>query len=522
MTARRSAFFLFGALAFWLGSAASFADEAVPRAFGFDHLSDNGRNFITSEASLPLRCLDLPGLLALPEKDQDLVLDKAGSAGFNAISFEAPLYGPQGLAQTLGQVDAARSGALVRLLAAMAKHRLYAFPVLWTPAAADALIGTVNAKTAFFNGKNSLGWEAWAARNLAALKLDQGEPITATAAVGGWLLYRGPWPGGEPKQGAAPEAVTPSSEAWMRNWARWQVQVFHKAGFTQRLGLGLWAKRDLGAADDASLAAPAPAVDLQRLANTEAEEGAPFAPLSGGADDSAGNTPPTQAPDILPAVPGKAGVAAMEGASATAAAATPWDLEGLDWDRVEAFLANAPLNTQVDFLEFSLDTEDWYRVGDRLAEAAAKAEVPIVWRQDWRTASRYERGKRLEPPAPLAGLAGPWPDDDWPGDGESIWPSKEEHSGAVVPFQIRQVELARKGGKILLTAELNKPATLTVRWGKGWPLDHEWHSQGRPKTAQTLPLVGAAPGQWLLVQVRAQSLGGALAVARAHWLRAPK
>src|SRR6185369_14706112 len=100
MTARRSAFFWLGALALWLGSGASFADEAVPRAFAFDHLSDNGRNFITSEASLPLRCLDLPGLLALPEKDQDQVLDKAGSAGFNAISFEAPLYGPQGLART--------------------------------------------------------------------------------------------------------------------------------------------------------------------------------------------------------------------------------------------------------------------------------------------------------------------------------------------------------------------------------------------------------------------------------------
>jgi hypothetical protein len=497
------------------------ADEVIPRTFEFDHLSDNGRSFITSEASVPLRCLDLPGLLFLSKQEQDATLDKAVDAGFNAISFEAPLYGPQGLAKTLGTVDAAQASALSRLLQSMGKHRVYAFPVLWTPAAVEALIGPSAARSSFWGGKNSLGWQAWATRQLAAQSLE-GEALTATAAVGGWLLYRGPWPGGEPKQGAAPEAVTPSTEAWMRSWAQWQVKLFRKAGFSQRLGLGLWPKQDLAASVDGRAAVPAPGGDAVEAPGPE-EGGAPFAPLSGGDQDSGGKS--TRVLDVLPAVPEAGQIhdheGAVEEATGTAAAVTPWDLEGLDWDRIDSFLAGAPLGTQVDFIEFSLETEDWYRVGERLAEAALKTEVPVIWRQDWRTASRYERGKRLEPPAPLAGLAGPWPDEDWPGEGESIWPALG-HELAPVPFQIREVQLTRKGKQVLALVELNKPAALTVHWGQRPPLDHEWHSSGRAKTAYALPLAGAAGEPWVLLQVTAKSPSAGTAIARTRWLKVPK
>ncbi len=177
----------------WGVSSVLPAALAVPRSFPLSRLSDNGRSFITTEARVPLRCLDLPGLLGLPADEQVEALNKAAAAGFNSVSFEAPLYGPQGLSKSLGKVDAPQAEALGRLLQACQQRRLYAFPVLWTPAAVDALVGTLSAKTAFWGGKNCLGWQDWDARELAKLSVD-GEPLTRSAAVGAWLLYRGPWP----------------------------------------------------------------------------------------------------------------------------------------------------------------------------------------------------------------------------------------------------------------------------------------------------------------------------------------
>jgi hypothetical protein len=495
---------------------------AVPPTFGLERLGDNGRSFVSRESRVPLHCLDVPGLLALPADEELEALNKAVAAGFNAVSFETPLYGgPQGFSKVLGKVDAQQAEALSRLLQACEKRRLYAFPVLWTPVAADALIGTTSARTAFWGGKNSLGWQAWDTVALAKLRVD-GRPLTQSAAVGGWILYRGPWPGGAPVKGAALETATPSAEAWLRRWTQWQVTLFRKLGFTQRLGLALWAKKDLPLSTEIPPAAPVVSPDGPKPASPVAEP-APVAPLSDSTLTAQTSLDQAKTLDVLPPVPGlnlgtgEAGDADDE----APVLQTPWDLEGLDWDRIETFFATAPLSTQIDFLEFSLDTEDWYRVGDRIAEAASKAEVPVLWRQDWRTASRYERPKRLEAPSPLAGLLGPWPEDDWPLDGDSLWPA--DASGAPQPpFTISQLALRRQGGKVLVTVEVNKPATLIVRWGKAWPLNQEVRSSGRAKTEFSLPLVGAASGQWLLVQVKAETLRAGSAVARSRWMKAPQ
>ncbi len=336
--------------------------------------------------------------------------------------------------------------------------------------------------------------------------------------------------GGPPLHGAAPEALTPSTEARLRSWAAWQVKLFRKAGFSQRLGLGFWAKKDLPSSSEIAPEAPVVVPDGAKALSPVAEP-APFAPLSDASSTAETSLDQAKSLDSLPPVPGLnlgsgAGDAAAtdddEAPAADAAPQTPWDLEGLDWDRVEDLFTTLPLSTQIDFLEFSLETEDWYRVGDRLAEAAAKAEVPaVLWRQDWRTASRYERPKRLEAPAPLAGLAGPWPDDDWPADGESLWPPASAEA-VQAPFNFRKLALKRQGRKILLALELNKPAAVIVRWGKAWPLHQEVRSSGRPKAELSLALVGAAPGQWVLVQVKADTVRAGGAMARARWMRAPQ
>ena len=509
------------ATAFLCLALAASLGATAPRTFPLERLADNGRSFVTEGAKVPLRSLDVPGLLGLPLEEQVEALNKAAGAGFNAVSFEAPMFGPQGFAKALGKQDVAQGEALGKLLSACARRRIYAFPVLWTPAAVDAMIGTSNARTVFWGGKNCLGWQSWSIHELAKLKVD-GRPLTQCAAVGGWLLYRGPWPGTAPIQGAQLESRTPTTETWMRNWAQMQVRAFRKAGFSQRLGLGLWAKKDLAASVEVK---PEPPVVVGTAnAVSPAVEAAPYAALSDASVTADASVAHAKALDALPPVPGaELGNGDPDGEgeaiSVGPSAQTPWDLEGLDWERVEAFFATAPLSTQVDFLEFTQETEDWYRVADRLAEAVTKAEVPVLWRQDWRTASRYERLKRLDAPPPLAGLNGPWPDEDWPGDGEALWPSAE---AGQAPFKFRSVKLTRSGSKIQVAVELSKPADLIVRWSKAWPLNNEVRSKGRSKAEISLPLVGVAPGQWVLVQVKADTQRAGSAVARARWLQAPK
>ena len=497
-----------------LAAAALLRAEAPPTAPGLELLGDNGRSFLTQAQRLPLRCYDAPGLLGLPADEQGHVLDRAAAAGFNSVTFEAPLFGPTGLASTLGKVAPEAAAQWTRLLEACALRQLYAFPVLYTPATVDALIGTGAARASFFGGKNALGWQAWALREAAKISV-KGRPLNGTPAVGGWLLYRGPWPDGAPITGR-PAPTTPTTEAYLRVWAGRQVQLARRLGFRQKLGLGLWARNDVGGAP---------------LANAPNEvsfgEAAPFASLSPVTLTVDASPERSQALDVLPPVPGadavRVGGAFAEDSSAVPVApANPWDLEGLDWDAVDAMLTGLPLASQLDFMELTLDTEDWYRVGDRLAEAAAKAEVPVLWRQDWRTASRYERNKRLAPPAPLAGLSGGWPEEDWPGDGETLWPVRNAPSPETAPFRFRSMKLEKESNKVVLVVELSRPAQLKAWFGNAFPLQASVATKGREKAEQRLVLAGIAPGSAFLIKVQAESVRLGSCVVRTRWARAPK
>jgi hypothetical protein len=488
--------------------------EAPPPVPGLEPLDDNGRSFQTQRQRVPLRVLDAPDLLSLSNSDQAALLDRAADAGFNTVSFEAPLVGPQGLSRDLGRVDPSAAAAWTRAFEALQFRRLYALPVLWTPASIDALVGTPTARAQFFGGKNALGWQAWALRQAAGLKV-KGRPLNATPGVAGWILYRGAWPDAPPLPGRA-VGVSNTAEARLRGWARWQVQVARRLGYQQRLGLGLWAKSDLG-----------PSGPTLTEPDNSGSGGAPFAELS--SPNLVVDTSPEHAKalDILPPVPGSDAelVGQLDdSANVKAPPANPWDLEGLDWEAVESLFSSFPLASQIDFLELTLDSEDWYRVSERLAEAAQTTEVPVLWRQDWRTASRYERNKRLAPPSPLAGLEGAWPADDWPPTGESLWSSREAPSPETAAFRMRSARVLKQGKGLVLSLQLNRPAAVIASYGPSLPLEKQSGTKPgeRPKAEVVLPLPGIAPGSAFLLKVQALSPSHGAAILRTRWVRAPK
>ncbi|HXB96827.1 MAG TPA: hypothetical protein VNZ54_02165, partial [bacterium] len=452
-----------------LAWAPPLAADAPPAVAGQERLFDNGRGFTTLTQRLAMHCLDEPGLLALGPDDQAKVLDQAAAAGFNAVSFEAPLFGPQGLCRSLGTVDEAQRQQWTRLLEGCALRQLWAFPVLYTPQAVDGLVGTGTARAVFFAGRNALGWQSWALHQASKVMV-RGQGVTATTTVGGWLLYRGPWPDGPPVNDR-PAPATPTAEARLRAWAAWQVRLARKLGFRQELGLDLLAKQDLGAeggpGPEAAQAQPQPD-------DTAAAAGAaPVAALSTVSFSAQALAEQGSELDVLPPVPGAEKTEGLDdSASVPAAPASPWDLEGLDWPMVEGLFQSLPLASQVDFLCLTLDSQDWYRVGDRLAAAAQTAEVPVLWRQDWRGASPYERRKHLAGTAPLAGLIGPWPSDDWPAVGEALWPPREQPSPATAPFYVRACRWEKDAHGPVLVVQLSRPADFTLHWGSRPPLEH--------------------------------------------------
>lgn len=500
-------------LAFYvLALAASLHADGPPAVPAMARLFDNGRAFTTLQRRLPIRCLDLPGLLSLPTADQAQKLDRAAAAGFNSVSFEAPLFGPDSLAPKLGAVDDGKRQALGRLLDAFALRRLYAFPVLFPASAVDALGGTDPAHVTFFAGRNAVGWEAWALEALAKTPVKDGS-VTACASVAGWILYRGPWPDGCPLPGR-PAALTPSVEARLTAWAAWQVKVARRLGFRQELGLGLWAKRDLG------VDAPADAADVASPAGSPA----PVAPLSIVTFDPTALNQEGAALDALPPVPGDDAQKVDDSASIPAAPASPWDLEGLDWGQVDDLFQRLPTLSQLNFLEFTLNSEDWYRVGDRLAEAAGKADVPILWRQDWRKDSSYERQKHLAPPAPLAGLVGPWPDDDWPDAGNALWAPQDPPRASNAPFFVRAWTW-EKGPTPVLLVQMSRPCDMTLRWAKKAPLNRSvtGAKAGKgPRVEQHFELEGLKPGDWFLMRLEAHSPTFGSAVVRTRWMQVPR
>ncbi|HTB33380.1 MAG TPA: hypothetical protein VK842_00820 [bacterium] len=500
-----------------LALALPLAADGPPAVAGQERLFDNGRGFTTLTQRLPIRCLDVPGLLGLGADAQAKILDHAAAAGFNAVSYEAPLFGPQGLCPSLGTVDENERQLWGRLLEGCALRQLWAFPVLYTPAAVDGLVGASTPRSVFFAGRNALGWQSWALHQASKVAV-RGQGVTGTATVGGWLLYRGPWPDGPPINDR-PAPATPTAEARLRTWAAWQVRLARRMGFRQDLGLDLYAKQDLGADTDTAQAQPEDPAAAPPA-------GAPVAALSAVTFSAQALTEQGDALDVLPPVPGAEKTEGLDdSASVPAAPASPWDLEGVDWPLVEDSFQSLPLASQVDFLCLTLDSQDWYRVGDRLAAAAKKAEVPVLWRQDWRGASPYERRKHLAAAPPLAGLMGPWPGDDWPSVGEALWPPRDQPSPGSAPFYVRDCRWEKDARGPLLVVQLSRPADFSLQWGGRPPLDHsasDHKAHGRPQVEHRLRLAGAEPGTWILVRGTAQAPQYGECLLRTRWMRVPR
>jgi hypothetical protein len=232
--------------------------------------------------------------------------------------------------------------------------------------------------------------------------------------------------------------------------------------------------------------------------------------------------------DALPPVPGAEAVEDPDQGTVDDAAVVPapppnpYDLEGLDWSAVDGLFAAFPTASQIDFIEFTLDTQDWFRVGQRLALAASQAEVPVLWRQDWRAAPQYERMKRLEAPSGLAGLEGPWPADDWPAKDEPLWPAHEAVGASAAPFRVTDLKLVREGGRVFLETRLTRPAELTVDWGRSLPLKRRSVSAAGDGVLHRIPLEDLPQGGLFLLRLKGVSPKYGVCLLRTRWMRTPR
>jgi hypothetical protein len=475
------------------------AAPGLAQAFELVPLKNNGATFIRGEDRMPLRCLELEGLLEMPDADAEQALDRAAAAGFNSVSFHAPVFGPGGFCTKLGTLQEERVLAFKELLNKFESKQLYAWPVVWTPGAVEAFSKIGGGPEKFFSGKAQNQWQAWLLRELVR---HQGGALqlSSTAALGGWILYRGDWPG--PKKRSTENPDDPGAQAFtapLRRWLLWQLRALRSGGSRQMAGIDLLLKGDL------------------RKENSDGDPAAdssmPGAPV---ADLREGETvlPDLAAMDKLPPLPGGEKIPG----NAETEAMSPWDLEGLDWDSVGRALREIPAATGLDFMQLTLDTEDWYRLGETMGEVVEKEmQVPLVWRQDWRTASRYERQKRLQEPEGLAGLMGPWPDNDWPDEGESIWPPLAKGQSAAKALSFKYLELRNVTGKPVLAIHLNRKATLVIQWDRRWPPSKRGASLD-PALIHKFPLKGAKFGEKILFYAKAKSKVSGNAVLRSRWL----
>lgn len=465
-------------------------------------LKSNGAIFYRADERLPLRCLDAPALLGLPAAEQEALLDKAAAAGFNSVSFAAPAYGPSGFCKKLGAMDAERLGAFQALLGRMDARQLYAFPVLWNSEAVDSFARIGGGTDKFLTGRTQIQWQTWILREL--VKSGGELSLSNTASVGAWILYRGPWPG--PRRRGADSADSVAAQPFtapVRGWLLWQLRALRQGGARQLSGAGFILKAELGekaAADDPATSPAEPALPVAEIRQEETSVGS------------------EAAMDKLPPLPGQESA----GRTNTAEALSPWDLEGVDWDSVGRALREVPVSTGIDFMELTLDTEDWYRVGDTMGEAAERGmQAPLVWRHDWRTASRYERQKRLAAPEGLAGLIGPWPDNDWPEPGEAIWPAQEKGKAPKKALLFKYLEVLSEDGKPVLALHLNLPGEVELHWDRKWPASKLSASKD-PALVNKLALRGAKWGENVLFYAKARSKKWGSAALRSRWVKLAK
>ena len=148
-------------------------------------------------------------------------------------------------------------------------------------------------------------------------------------------------------------------------------------------------------------------------------------------------------------------------------------------------------------------------------------QAPLLWRHDWRTASRYERQKRLEAPDGLAGLSGPWPDADWPEPGESIWPAEEKGKSLAKALTFKYLEVLSEDGKPVLALHLNLPSTVSLNWDRKWPAK-KLSANKDPALVNKLTLKGAKFGENVLIYAHAKSKRWGRATLRTRWVKLTK
>lgn len=210
------------------------------RADELEPLGQNGFVFTTAGEPCPLRVADLPDLLSMPAERQEQALDRAGLLGFNAISFECPLFGGGGLyASPRAQPDPAFRQALVQALARLRVRLLYPMPALWTEASTTLLEQSLGlAPGDFFTDPRALKWQAYQLQGLASLSDAQGATLPAFEGLGAWIVYKGP---------------APASAQAFSGWAEAQVTTLRGLGLGQLAGAWFWPGSGTAKARDEAL-----------------------------------------------------------------------------------------------------------------------------------------------------------------------------------------------------------------------------------------------------------------------------
>lgn len=331
---------------------------SLARSAGLEPVKSNGALFSSGGQRLPLRCLELKNLLSLDTGLQEQMLDKAAAAGFNSVGFDAPVFGPGSFCEKLGTLNTAKVEAFKALLARLEARRLYALPLFWNQESVEAFARMGGGPEKFYSGRVQLQWQSWLIKSVAKESGLGG--VSPTARLAGALIWRGAWPGPkkrgiEAKDASGAQAFT----APLRAWLLWQLRAFRQAGAFQLSGAGLILKAEIGdkpQPDDPSLLASGE-LPLGAMHEGETQLG-DLAEL-----------------DKLPPLPGAARVTGETEHEDLSV----WDLEGLDWDSIGKAMDEIPVSTGLDFMELTLDTEDWYRVGEVMGGMAESSmQVPLL------------------------------------------------------------------------------------------------------------------------------------------------
>gem|GEM_PF-4301766 len=200
-------------------------------------LAQNGFVFTTGGEPCAIHAVDMPALLGMPALEQEKALDRASLLGFNAVSFECPLYGHGGLyLATRSKPDPAFCQALAQSLSRLRVRLLYPMPVLWTAKSVASLEQALGLQPGeFFTDKRCLQWQAYQLKGLADVRDAQGQPLASFEDLGAWLLYKGPVPGPGPAFAA---------------WAQAQSQGLRALKLDQLAGAWLWPGTATAQAED--------------------------------------------------------------------------------------------------------------------------------------------------------------------------------------------------------------------------------------------------------------------------------